>query len=563
METNENLELQENMVADSSGEIEIETAAQAEEKYVFSLSESIYAWFCIVAGFFFCKVGTAVSHPLGALAFIVALFSGTTAWLWHKGVRPNKPAVAIAASAVVAAVSVIITSNGFVQFIAWAYCLAAYCLYVYTSTGNSLAGGLSNYIGADFIRAIFVLPVSCLTYIFEAAFAGKKGKGTNTAGKVIAGLLIAVIPTAVVLVLLSYDDGFMDIIGHIFDFSFENIISDFFCLIFAVPVAMYLFGAFMAGRQQVCSDVLTAEKWDETAQKFKLLPVATALAAVLPVLSLYVIFFISQWKYYVSGFVGVLPDEYSYTNYAREGFFQLCAVAFINFVIIALIALFIRSGAKAGKTALKILSIVFAVFTIVLISTALAKMVMYINCYGLTHKRVYASWFMLLLALLCLIIIAKQFAKQLKLILISVVVCVVMFLGLAVSNVDSFIAAYNVDRYLDGSLDTVDVEAMLDLGDSAVPHMVRLANELSDGSPHSSLEFTNEEALTPSLYTKCCAYLYYMESEIQEGVFNATIPRIRAEKALSDADIEWDDLASGQQDKVYIILGQSYSYIEY
>ena len=378
MENSENLEMMENTVSEENSPKNEVT----EEKYVFSLGESVYAWVCIVAGFFFCKVGTAGNHPLGALIFLIALFGVTAIWLWRSGIKLNRASIIVMATAAVSAVSVVITSNAFVQFIAWMYCLAAYCMFVYTATGNSLMGGLSNYIGADLIRAVAVLPMSCLSYIFEAAFAGKKGRGANAAGKIIVGLLMAVVPSAVVLILLSYDNDFMSIIRSVFDFSFNNIFSNLLCLVFGVPVAMYLFGMFMASRQHTCAEVLSAEKWNDMARTARILPAATAVASVLPILSLYVIFFISQWKYYISGFAGVLPDEYSYTNYAREGFFQLCAVACINFLIIASVTLAIRRGSKFGGIALKAISIVFAVCTLVLISTAIAKMVMYIKFYG-------------------------------------------------------------------------------------------------------------------------------------------------------------------------------------
>ena len=53
-----------------------------------------------------------------------------------------------------------------------------------------------------------------------------------------------------------------------------------------------------------------------------------------------------------------------------------------------------------------------------------------------------------------------------------------MFGLLALSNVDGFIVRYNVGRYLEGSLDTVDVFTMAELGDAAVPELVYLIEEL-------------------------------------------------------------------------------------
>ena len=114
--------------------------------------------------------------------------------------------------------------------------------------------------------------------------------------------------------------------------------------------------------------------------------------------------------------------------------------------------------------ALKILTVVFSVFTLVLISTAVSKMVLYINRFGLTQKRVYATWFMLLLAIVFVLVAVGMFVRRFKTVLICVLVCLALFAGLALCGPDRLIAEYNVDRYLDGSLETVDVGAMGDLG---------------------------------------------------------------------------------------------------
>ena len=52
---------------------------------------------------------------------------------------------------------------------------------------------------------------------------------------------------------------------------------------------------------------------------------------------------------------------------------------------------------------------------------------------------------------------------------------VVMFAALSLGGTDSFIAKYNVDRYLDGDTESIDIDALVDLGDAGVPQLVRLA----------------------------------------------------------------------------------------
>ena len=65
-----------------------------------------------------------------------------------------------------------------------------------------------------------------------------------------------------------------------------------------------------------------------------------------------------------------------------------------------------------------------------------------------------------------------------------------MLAGLSLSGTDRFIADYNVDRYLAGSIDEIDYYSMVDLGIDGVPAFARLAKELSDkGIDISESEF--------------------------------------------------------------------------
>ena len=114
---------------------------------------------------------------------------------------------------------------------------------------------------------------------------------------------------------------------------------------------------------------------------------------------------------------------------------------------------------KAGREkpfALKFYSIVISVFTIVLIATAMSKMVMYINAYGLTVLRVYTSWFMVLLALVFVMVIIKQFRYDMKFAKHLCVIFTLMFGLLCFSRPEAIIAKYNIEMYRSGQLEELD-----------------------------------------------------------------------------------------------------------
>ncbi len=526
---------------ESTQNIPVQNNTQSQSLRTFTTLESVFAWLSFAAGYIFCRVYPLSRNSFGGFLFILALFITTSVILKIKGEKIRVIHLLTAASAIVLSAAFIISENSFLCFLAYTYALAAYCYFLYAIMGNSLEKGFSDLFSIDFFKALFVLPFYSLQHLFRAMFTGKaKGWGRFML-KIFIGITATIIPTAIVLLLLSYDRDFTSLLGKLFNFDFGDVFSHIISLIFAIPIGMYVFGLFISSSDHKGRNIMTSESCRTAYKKIKIAPVVTVLAAVVPLLCIYVIFFISQWKYYISGFTGILPEEFSYAEYAREGFFQLCIVSIINFMVIISVVLFMRRHNKVSTLLLKTLSIIFSLFTLVLISTAVAKMVMYIDCYGLTPKRVYATWLMFVLAIIFILIIFKQFVPKLKAVATSFAICIVMFATLSLSNIESFIARYNVDRYINGSLETVDMEAMNDLGISAVPELVRLAEHLdkTNGTDITSVSVTDIVKIEDDLYRELADTLHNHAFDIEyydNPFFDFSIPKLNAKKALTKID---------------------------
>ena len=195
--------------------------------------------------------------------------------------------------------------------------------------------------------------------------------------------------------------------------------------------------------------------------------------AVTPVLLLYVIFFFTQGSYFLSAFSGNLPEGYSYSEYARRGFFELCGVTIINLAIITFISFLSQKSGKNKPAALKFYTLTLSFSTIILIAVAISKMVMYISEYGLTRLRFYTMWFMILCALMFVLIIVKQFKFEMKFSAWFAGVFTVMFAVLCFSSPDYIIAKYNIEMYKAGYLDELDTDEIYDMSADAVLYGVR------------------------------------------------------------------------------------------
>lgn len=500
--------------------------AEKPAEPAFSIPQTVFAWLMLLFGYLFCRAMPVLSNPLGSFLWIAGLYICAFVILKCQKVRIAFSAVLLCIFSVILSASLILTEGEMPAALAFLFALLSWGYFLYAAHGNTLKGIFSDYVIADYCKANLVMPWYSLKGFF-AAVSGKHTKAMNRfLLKCLIGVLIAVFPTALVLGFLSYDQGFQDILEKIFGKEWD-IGSHIGSLILAFPIAIYSFALYCSSAQNKLQDKFSAESCAFTARRLRLLPQSTAVVAVLPILFLYVVFFVSQWKYYVSGFTGVLPESFSYAQYAREGFFQLCSVSVINLVVIlAIVGLMRRSDGKK-PVVLKILTVVFCLFTLVLISTAMAKLIMYIDIYGLTRKRVYAAWLMAVIGIVYIVIALGQFLPKMKTTAVSATVCVVLFAALALCNVNGIIANYNVQRYMDGSLDSMDVSAMEDLGDSAIPALVELMNDAKKTGNQNRYPQELTERIENTLQKTAEKY-----RKDDSSFFTFTLPKYQARNAL-------------------------------
>ena len=348
----------------------------------FSHLESAWSWFCLFLGYVFCRAFPVFLKPLYSLIFLSLLYISTAVVLVIKKAKFGKAAICVAVSGILVAISLFLSGNEVIHIVAFGYAVASYCYFVCAATENRLEGGFSSYILMDFFKSVFIVPFCATGGIISAMFSKKSNKIGAVLGKIIVGIMIAVIPTATVFSLLSFDSGFLSLFGKILNFNLFDILSQLISVAFAIPIGAYIFRLFISANDKSAKKTVTLENCKKASENASVAPVITVISATLPLLFIYVVFFISQWKYYLSGFLGKLPENSDYATYAREGFFQLLAVSAINLGVIAAISLFVKKGNRAGEFSVKILNVIICIFTLILISTAVSKLVLYINEYG-------------------------------------------------------------------------------------------------------------------------------------------------------------------------------------
>ena len=440
------------------------------------LRDRVLAVSLLVLGYLACRFQIS-DWPLLGLVYGLALFGLT---VWHFRGRVGRRTWGLWAVSFLFLLSHLLTDNGPVRFFARWFAVLLWGYGVYCAGGNSAEDRLGDMFVPEAFKANILMPFSKLGAFFTAVFSCGKRNWLKAVLLVLLGLGLALVPLLLVVNLLQYDAAFSKLLDSLFSEDIpEAIFRRLVYLVLAVAMAALLLSCIFGSRERRMARVLDKESWNAFRIRSRFLPLLVSCAMLIPLLLVYGLFFFSQLPLYTSAFTGVLPKGYTYADYAREGFFQLCAVCAINGVMYLLASLFTRR--ERGEGVRRALLTVLCLCSLVLAATACSKMVLYVQTYGLTPKRVYSSWAMILLVAAFLLALLGAYWRKLNITRALFGLFVVMFGFLCLCDTNALIADYNVRAYEEGRLETVDTGVFWDLGDSAAPAAARLVNDVKYG----------------------------------------------------------------------------------
>ena len=216
----------------------------------------------------------------------------------------------------------------------------------------------------------------------------------------LAAVLLFIIATGL---LMDADRGFSRLlsgIGKWFRVDWNGELFTKFLL--SLPVGQYLFGL-IAGTGREDPERLRERaggfcRWLERLRRVPN-PVWTVLTGAFCLL--YLVFFAVQSRYLFGAFTRSLPEGFIVSRYAREGFFELCKVMAVNFVLLWLVARVSRVPVRENRPTL-ILCLVLLIESMLFAVVAFSKLALYIDCFGFTPLRLQSSWLVCVLFAGCL-----------------------------------------------------------------------------------------------------------------------------------------------------------------
>lgn len=280
---------------------------------------------------------------------------------------------------------------------------------------------------------------------------------SKNAKSILVGLVLSVLLCIIILPLLIYADGTgkmekffsKDIVVWLTLLIPDNALFLIFKSVMSYILAIVLSIILISFYAYLQIDYLKQKAKSIKLNNFQVISPVSILTVLMLASVVYISFIVLQLPYFFSALGGKLPDNLVYSAYARRGFFELCILTAINFLIIISIHIFTD---KLNMTKLmpmiRIGYLILSIITLVLIAIAFSKMMLYISAYHLTIKRVVVCLTLIYFGIIWVAFIIKQF-YNLPVTKIAILIGALFATLMTTSHLNVMIERYNVAQLIE------------------------------------------------------------------------------------------------------------------
>ncbi|MBO7218050.1 MAG: DUF4173 domain-containing protein [Clostridia bacterium] len=411
---------------------------------------------------FFKGIGLGLTLGILLISIITVCYS-----LKQKKAAPSLYAIFTMILLFLSTISLTLSDNGIIRTLSLGTALILYLTFLVEYFGIRLKKAGTFRAFSDVLEMCFVHGIGNIGNAAFALFRKTDDDGNiekRKTGNVFAGIALAIPFLLIVVPLLIMSDA-------AFESLFKNFSAKIVWEIICTVGIGILYFLIVFGRLFSVKFFKKPEVQSSSAVGADPILLISFLGAIS---SAYIIYLFSQLAYFFSAFSGLLPEDFTTSEYARRGFFEMCAVCAINLFIIFLSTVICRKNEKGLPLGVKGLNVFLCGFSLILIGTALSKMFLYIERYGMTRLRIYTSVFMFFIALVFITVTAKFFIIKVPYMKIILILASAILAVSCIADIDRIIANYNVDAYLSGKLQNCDVRTLGYLNDSATEPILRL-----------------------------------------------------------------------------------------
>lgn len=426
---------------------------------------------------------------LGIGVFTAAIWAAVLLFL-GRGAHWNPFNAGLAAGTGALAAACCIYGNAEVRAVNCLLILGASALAFFSLAGVSARPLTDSRSVPEAVALSFRALFSCWSKPFRALAALRRG-GKGQLGGVLVGL-VCTLPVLLLCgaLLASADSVFNSLFGALADWLFElDALNTAFRVLDTLFFTLCFFSAIYF--------VLHADPREAAARdaEASVLPSPVPYITALVLLcALYALFVGIQFEYLFGGSEAAAMEG-GWAEYARSGFSQLVLVTAVN-----LCALLFCSAMAGHSRAVRALCLLLAALTAVILFSAFWRMRLYVLAYGLSVRRAMTLWAMAFI--LCCLILAciKALRPGFRFWPWFAAIGLAGWAAFNFANVDARVAEWNVDSYLSGALEEVDVDYLSSLSPDVIPALERLYE--AEPRPDLGAELDILRGRSPSSWTE-------------------------------------------------------------
>lgn len=257
---------------------------------------------------------------------------------------------------------------------------------------------------------------------------------------VVTGLVVAAPLLIFIMIMLAGADAiFGNLIGNALDKIFDWNLPDFllsdnfwFSMMMFISSGIAMYGLWRSFEKEDTAEALMKQKNVRKGAQL------TGYIIVCAVDLLYVFFCGIQ---ILGLFLGKLslPENYTYAEYAREGFFQLAALCCMNIVLVLLVAKKFNLNVT-----MKVLLLLICGCTYIMIAASAYKMFLYIRVYYLSFLRLVVLWALVTMTVLLSGVVVRIVLEKERVVDFFFITLLMAYCIFVAARPDYFIAKYNV-----------------------------------------------------------------------------------------------------------------------
>jgi hypothetical protein len=390
--------------------------------------------------------------------------------------------------AVVFASGVVVRDSPVVVFLNVLGVLISLSLAVWRGRLGSLRrAGILEYVLGGIYTGVLTsagpIPVSVVDIEWRQAISGRwKGQALAVSrGVLLAAPLLLLFGT----LLVAADAIFERLVVDVFGFDLADVFSHLLLICFFAWITA---GVLWAGLMARVPENLTIPRPGVLSLGI------IEVGMVLGLLDLMILAFVVIQVRYLFGGAGRVAATagLTYAEYARHGFFELVTVTTLALPLLLIAHWLLRTGNRAHEVLFKALAGLMVGLLFVVVASALQRMYLYQQAFGLTELRLYTTVFMLWIStVLVWFVLTVLRERRERFAFGAMLTGFAAIFAINAMNPDALIVATNIDRMEEGK--RFDAYYLTTLSADAVPVLVDSLPEI--GNKRLWKDFTVEQAV--------------------------------------------------------------------